>query len=146
LKYTLLWRHKYLTTNAKTVDDMVQGFSHWAQVLEDIRDSQTGQPQGGTEDDYARLATSDLTMAKTLGFEVDEEDEGETDELYDPNLEQEVGKCPLDFQVDILAACSETPNAIRLTRTDASTKSGTTHVRIRTFSMHRSSSGRLVLF
>jgi len=62
-QYSLTWRNKFLTTDAKTLRDMVLILRGAASELEKMqRDGVI--LDGGVEDDYARLVTDNSEIAK----------------------------------------------------------------------------------
>ena len=74
-RYVRLWRNKFLTLEAKKIDDMIATLHAAAAELQAMReDGVTMDPEGGTADDYAYLVTTDPEIAKKHGME--EEDEG----------------------------------------------------------------------
>ncbi len=74
-RYTRLWRNKFLTLEAKSIDDMIATLQAAAAELDAMRaDGVTLDPEGGTADDYAYLVTTDPEVARKYGME--EEDEG----------------------------------------------------------------------
>jgi hypothetical protein len=73
-RYLRLWRNKFLTVDATTLDEMIQALRAAAQTLESMRaDGVVLEAQGGTADDYAYLVTSDPNVAKK--YEMIEESE-----------------------------------------------------------------------
>lgn len=83
--YSCWWRNKWLTADAQTIDDMIKMLEAAAATLREMRDAGvTLDPEGNTQDDYARLITSDPAVAERLGFEDESqylEDEGESDDF-----------------------------------------------------------------
>ena len=79
-RYVRLWRNKFLTVDAKTIDDMITVLQRAAAELKAmLDDGVTLNPNGGTTDDYAYLVTTDPEIARKYGME--EEDEGWEDEV-----------------------------------------------------------------
>ena len=83
IRYIKLWRNKWLTAEAKSIEDMVTSLREAADLLAAMRaDGVTLDPEGGTADDYAYLVTTDLEVAKK--YDMHEETEfwgkGEADE------------------------------------------------------------------
>ncbi len=88
-RYVTLWRNKWLTAHAKTIDDMSAILRDAADQLEEMRkDGVTLEPGGGTADDYAHLVTTDPEVAKKYDMieesefwsdEPDEDDASDTD-------------------------------------------------------------------
>ena len=70
--YSLIWRNKWLTTDANTIDEMIAALEAAVAELRAMRDAGV-QLEGGAEDDYACLITDDPAVAAQYGFE--EEDE-----------------------------------------------------------------------
>ena len=85
-RYETLWRNKWLTSEAKTIDDMIDSLRAAADHLDEMRKSGiTLEDDGGVGDDYATLVTTDPEVAKKFGMEeereyLDEEDGETTDE------------------------------------------------------------------
>src|SRR5258708_38505276 len=59
-RFLLLWRNKFLTLDAKSIEEMAQTLRESAELLDAMRaDGVTLDPDGGTGDDYAYLVTTD---------------------------------------------------------------------------------------
>jgi hypothetical protein len=86
-RYVTLWRNKWLTANAKTIDDMIASLRDAAETLEAMRrDGVTMEDDGGAGDDYAHLVTTDPEVAKKYDMIEESEfwrDEGGDDEKRD---------------------------------------------------------------
>ena len=68
--YETLWRNKWLTAEATTIQEMVELLRSATDLLERMAESGvTLDPDGGTGDDYARLITTDVWVAKQFGLE-----------------------------------------------------------------------------
>lgn len=65
---TLIWRNKFLTINARTVDDMIDNLESAVSELREMRDAGV-LLDGGAEDNYAILVASDPSVAHRFGFE-----------------------------------------------------------------------------
>jgi hypothetical protein len=78
-RYSLLWRNKWLTAHATTIDDMIEALEGAAAELRALRDAGV-RLEGGAEDDYAYLVTTDPAVATKYGFE---EEELEDDEAFE---------------------------------------------------------------
>jgi len=77
-RYMTLWRNKFLTLEAKTLDDMIASLRVAVETLEAMRsDGVTLDPDGGTGDDYAHLVTTDPDVARKYGMEDEREFWGE---------------------------------------------------------------------
>ncbi len=64
-RYVLLWRNKGLTSEAHSLDEMIDGLQTAADKLRAmLADGVTLDPTGGTSDDYAPLVTTDPIIAK----------------------------------------------------------------------------------
>jgi hypothetical protein len=86
-RYVTLWRNKWLTANAKSIDDMIAALHEAANRLEEMRkDGVTLEDDGGTEEDYVHLFTTDPEVAKKYDmieeseFWGDDEDEGDSED------------------------------------------------------------------
>lgn len=73
-RFVTLWRNKWLTSEAKTIDDMIVGLREAADTLEQMRNEGIFlEDDGGVCDDHAHLVTTDPKVAEKYGF-VDEFD------------------------------------------------------------------------
>jgi|HubBroStandDraft_2_1064218.scaffolds.fasta_scaffold75395_2 hypothetical protein len=80
-KYLRLWRNKFLTVDAKSLDEMIAGLSSAAEELRQMRaDGVVLDPDGGTGDDYAHLVTTDPDIAKKYDMHDESEFFGEDEE------------------------------------------------------------------
>jgi hypothetical protein len=92
-RFVTLWRNKWLTADAKSIDDMISALRHAANELETMRqDGIVLENDGGVGDDHARLVTTDPEVARKYDM-IDEsefwdEDEPEDD---DPIIDQAGG-------------------------------------------------------
>jgi hypothetical protein len=66
--YMLLWRNKFLTVDAKTLGEMARKLREAAAELEAMHATGKVTLEGGVDDDYAELVTTDLEVAKRFGF------------------------------------------------------------------------------
>ena len=91
-RYLQLWRNKFLTIDAKTIDEMIAALRAAAETLEAMRsDGVTLDPDGGTAGDYALLVTSDPAIAKK--YAMCEESEFWAEDQHDePNSEEQAPK------------------------------------------------------
>ena len=70
-KFELLWRNKFLTLHATTIEDMIEALSTAIATLTAMKDDGvTLDPNGGAADDYARLVTTDAAVAATHGMQL----------------------------------------------------------------------------
>lgn len=79
--YELIWRNKWLTAEAHSLDDMINALQDAADDLRAMKARGVVLADTGTVcDDYAYLETSDPEVAKEFGFELPEgeEDDGPT--------------------------------------------------------------------
>lgn len=73
-RYEYLWRNKFLTVEASSIDEMIALLRDATTSLEAMRaDGVQLDPQGGTSDDYATLFTYDPDIAKKYDFHPEEE-------------------------------------------------------------------------
>jgi len=90
LTYSLTWRNKYLTTDAETIEDMIQAYEEALQQLREMKAA--GITLGdGAADDYATLVTNDPEIAERFGFEAEEDDDDWFDPEEDWDEEEEDG-------------------------------------------------------
>ncbi|NEP45614.1 MAG: hypothetical protein F6K35_42950 [Okeania sp. SIO2H7] len=74
-KYHLTWRNKFLTNDAKSINDMIDSLEFAVEQLREMRDAGVVL-DGGAEEDYAVLITDNPKIADRFGFwEVEEEDD-----------------------------------------------------------------------
>jgi len=80
-RYMTIWRNKFLTLDAKSLDEMIETLRGAVDTLENMRgDGVTLDPEGGTADDYATLVTEDPEVAKKYDMHEESEFWGETDD------------------------------------------------------------------
>jgi hypothetical protein len=81
-RYVTIWRNKWLTAGAKSLEDMIQMLQNSSKTLEAMfNDGVTLDQQGGTGDDYAYLVTTDPKVAEK--YDMHPEDEIFDDEASD---------------------------------------------------------------
>lgn len=78
-RFTFLWRNKWLTAQAKTIQQMEALLRKAADQLAVMAADGVKLEDGGTDDDYAMLVTSDPKIAKKHEMEEEEEEEEEED-------------------------------------------------------------------
>jgi hypothetical protein len=93
MTYELLWRNKFLTINAETIDDMIDTLQGATDELRAMRDAGITLAHG-QEDDYATFITEDKELAERFGFWemeefFDEEEEEEDDDMSEEELSEE---------------------------------------------------------
>ena len=82
-RYVMIWRNKWLTAEAKSMDDMISMLRSATDCLDQMRrDGVVLESDGGIGDDYARLVTADPKVAEKYGM-VDESEYWEGDEEDD---------------------------------------------------------------
>lgn len=82
-RYVTTWRNKWLTADAKTIEDMTNMLRAAADHLDQMRkDGVVLEDNGGVGDDYARLMTTDPKVAEKYGM-VDESEYWGADEDED---------------------------------------------------------------
>jgi hypothetical protein len=101
-RYIELWRNKFLTVNAQSLDEMIELLGGAVERLKAMRDDGVYlDPEGGTADDYAHLVTTDPDIAKKYGMiderefwseDLDEEEDGTGDDDTTSTEPPETGK------------------------------------------------------
>lgn len=97
-RYVTTWRNKWLTAEAKSMEDMIQMLRSAADYLEQMRrDGVFLEDDGGVGDDHAHLVTTNPKIAEKYGlvdeFEYwgdDEESDGAEDEAEDEAKERDL--------------------------------------------------------
>jgi hypothetical protein len=80
-RYVMTWRNKWLTAEAKSIEDMISLLRVAADHLDQMRkDGMVLDDDGGVGDDYAHLVTTDATVAEKYGLVDESEYWGEEDE------------------------------------------------------------------
>jgi hypothetical protein len=84
-RFVTLWRNKWLTANAKNIDEMIALLSGAADELRAMKaDGILLDPEEGTSDDYAYLVTDNPAVAAKYGMEDERDlwgdDDADTDE------------------------------------------------------------------
>ncbi|MBM4000699.1 MAG: nucleotidyltransferase family protein [Planctomycetes bacterium] len=86
-RYVTIWRNKWLTAEAKSVEEMIRMLRSAADRLDQMRkDGVVLDDESGVGDDYARLVTTDPTVAEKYGlveeseYWEDEEEDAEPSE------------------------------------------------------------------
>jgi hypothetical protein len=83
-RYLMLWRNKFLTADAKSVDEMAETLRRAAETLAAMRaDGVTLDPEGRTGDDYAYLVTTDPDVARKHDMHEESEFMGEPEDEGD---------------------------------------------------------------
>lgn len=71
-RYVLIWRNKFLTTEATSIGEMAKILREASENLEAMEKAGVTLEDGGVEDDYAFLVTEDAKVAKNFGMEREE--------------------------------------------------------------------------
>jgi hypothetical protein len=80
-RYITLWRNKWLTAGAKSLEDMIAGLQSAADTLRAmLADGVTLDPESAISDDYAYLVTTDPIVAKKYDMHDEAEFWGDEDE------------------------------------------------------------------
>jgi hypothetical protein len=84
-RFLMLWRNKFLTVEAQSIEEMAQTFRKSAEMMEAMRaDGVTLDPHGGSGDDYVYLVTTDPAIAKKYDMHDEGEFWGEKQEGFIP--------------------------------------------------------------
>jgi hypothetical protein len=79
--YSSFWRNKWLTAEARTIEEMIAGLRGAADELQAMKEAGVTLLDNGTAaDDYALLVTDDPAVAARFEFEEEEEDDDDEDE------------------------------------------------------------------
>jgi hypothetical protein len=93
VRYSTLWRNKWLTSDAKTLEDMEVCLREAAEQIGRFKDAGFLLDADGGPDDYMTIYTHDKALAERFDMEEDEfwgeEDEEEFDEDEEGELEEE---------------------------------------------------------
>jgi hypothetical protein len=80
-RYVRLWRNKFLTVEAKSLDDMIATLEFAVQDLLQMKaDGVVLDPDGGTGDDYAHLVTTNPEVARKYDMHEESEFFGEDED------------------------------------------------------------------
>lgn len=90
-RFIMIWRNKWLTSKAKSIEEMISMLRAAADQLDQMcKDGVILDDDGAVGDDYAHLVTTDPKVAEKYGlvdeseyWEIDAEDEGSEDEPTD---------------------------------------------------------------
>ncbi|MEX0675496.1 MAG: hypothetical protein WD063_00375 [Pirellulales bacterium] len=79
-RYITLWRDKWLTAGATTIDEMIASSRHAVETLEAMKRDGVVLEPAGVDDDYAHLVTTDPEVAKKYDMVEESEFWGQDDE------------------------------------------------------------------
>jgi hypothetical protein len=80
-RYVRLWRNKFLTVEAKSLDEMIAGLESATEELLQMRaDGVVLDPEGGTADDHAQLVTTHPDVARKYDMHEESEFFGEDED------------------------------------------------------------------
>ncbi len=83
-RFTTFWRNKWLTSEAKTIEDMVDSLRAASDSLEQMaKDGIVLEDDGAAADDYATLVTTNSAIAAKYGLDLEECGEDEDDDCGD---------------------------------------------------------------
>jgi Ran GTPase-activating protein (RanGAP) involved in mRNA processing and transport len=90
-QYEMLWRNKWLTANATSLDEMID---HLQQAVDELRAMRaagvTLSEDSAMPDDYAELVTADPKVAEKFGFQ--EVDCGDEEGFWEDDSDAEEAK------------------------------------------------------
>lgn len=72
--YEMTWRNKWLTAEAKTMQDMIDTFQAVADHFREMQSKGVELDFSNNGNDYARLLTNDPAVAEKFGFEPEDEE------------------------------------------------------------------------
>jgi hypothetical protein len=92
MSYELIWRNKYLTANATSLDEMIQALQDAAEQLTTLRaKGVTLSAESDMAGDFAYLVTDDPAIANEYDFDlVDVEEDAETIDDFQPDTDAPV--------------------------------------------------------
>lgn len=91
-RYVTLWRNKWLTSEATSLEDMIAGLQSAAGTLRAmLADGVYLDPEGGTSDDYAHLVTTDPIIARKYDMHDEREFWGEDDKVEESEADETEG-------------------------------------------------------
>lgn len=90
-RYVMLWRNKWLTARAVTVDDMIAALREAARALDAMRSDGITLESDGVGDDYARLVTTDPEIAKKYDMVEESEFWGHEEEALEDDSDNAGG-------------------------------------------------------
>ena len=67
--YTMLWRNKYLCTEATSFDEFIGCLENAVRCLKDMKEAGVKIDLGGVEDDYVDFYTHDAELAEKFGLQ-----------------------------------------------------------------------------
>ncbi len=100
--YEMIWRNKYLTAEAETLDDMITSLQDVADRLREMQAAGVVLNEWSeTADDYAVLVTTDPAVAERFGFEpVSDEDDFEEEADGDAGADAEEHRDEFEVEDD----------------------------------------------
>lgn len=79
--YETIWRNKWITSDAISIDDMIVNLENAINELKEFKDSNIEADFSGAGDDYIYFRTNDIVTADKFGlYEVQQKDEEYDDE------------------------------------------------------------------
>ena len=76
--YIYTWRNKWITSQAKTIDDFISTFEALAKKFKDWKDwGKQLLDDGGAEEDYATFIINNMDIAIKAGFSIKDIDNNE---------------------------------------------------------------------
>ena len=95
-KYYRIWQNRYITANAKNIDDFIEKFESLTQVLKKWKEEGVYlDPDSNIEDDQAIFITTDMQIANEEGFKQDISEELENN-LNNPNKKTQKDEKEID--------------------------------------------------
>lgn len=73
--YERIIRHKFLTLNCKSIDDMIDTFENYIHMLKTFKNNNITLDPNSVEDDYNRFITEDPIVAAKFNMETVPENE-----------------------------------------------------------------------
>jgi len=89
MNYEMIWRNKWTTANATSIDDMIGALMRSIEELQEMKKDKIEGDFQGAEDDYIFFRTTNFELAQKYGMYEDlwEEEEYDEEELMEEGQE-----------------------------------------------------------
>lgn len=91
MRYTTIWRNKFLTLDASSIEEMADILESASKELREMKEAGIIlDPEGGTCDDYALLVTENKEVAEKFHLEEEECFDEDDDEFFEDDDDEEL--------------------------------------------------------